>query len=120
MKIQEEAAGENVNAVDLIENLYEEQNVIISITRVIFATSQGRSTDGQDDEERLSYNLGRVRTFNIVKDAIWSCAQTEDEEGESLDKLEQDIDLNLLSSLMRELMVYIKYYELRRLYQART
>ena len=105
-----------MKAVDLIENLREEQNVIKSISKVIFGSKSKKNIEELDDEERLSYNLSKVRTFNIVKDAVWSCAQTEDARGNAIDKSEQNIDMSLLNRLMLELSVYVNYYELDRQY----
>lgn len=59
--------------------------------------------------------MSRVKTFNLIKNAAWSCVLNR--ESEQVQKEDQMVNLVLLRDLMHELNAFIKFYQLKGTYE---
>lgn len=60
----------------------------------------------------------RVKTFNLIKNAAWSCVLNT--ELDSVEKEDQRINLVLLHDIMHEIKVFIEFYKLKSIHQKRA
>ena len=51
-----------------------------------------------------------IKTYNIIKNAIWGCVL--DQHEDDIPKEDKQVDLTLLRELMHEIKVYIEYIKL--------
>jgi len=61
-------------------------------------------------EERRNFNLEQIKTYNMVKAAIWNCVIPQDE---TKPKNLQEVNLVLLRRLLGEIQSFIELYILR-------
>ena len=52
--------------------------------------------------------MEKIKTFNIIKNAVWSCSFTDGE----IDRADQTVNVVLLRDIMHEIQAYIGFYEL--------
>ena len=110
----EEGSAE-MNAIEFVKMLRAEHHVIENIHGYLFGFSQrnwGSKASLLETVERgRERNIQNVKTFNLVKKAVWSCALLNEHDG--VEKADQRVNLVLLWDLMSELMTFIDFYELK-------
>ena len=61
-------------------------------------------------EQKRSFNLHQIKTYNLIKAAIWNCVIVKDSE---IPKEDQVCELVLLKDLMHEINLFIDFYILK-------
>ena len=67
--------------------------------------------ENRDSEEVARRNLREIQTFNLIKNAVWSCVIVLDPE---VARKDQNVDLKLLYEVMSDIKVYIDFAKLKR------
>ena len=52
-----------------------------------------------------------VKTYKVIKEAIWACSVRYDKHGELIDKAQRRLDVKLLMSLLEEINTLLLLHE---------
>lgn len=56
-------------------------------------------------------SMQAVKTYKVIKEAIWACSVRYDKHGELIDKAQRRLDVKLLMSLLEEINTLLLLHE---------
>ena len=107
----------NFYALSLIKDIKYKNNIDGAITQLVFGYhSIIESTNSFNEiETNYQFNLKKIKTFTLLKNAIWAC--TLDDEAVPIQK--RKVNVLMLTNLMKEIDMFINFIQLSIHYENR-